>query len=51
MAQVIEDAYEPGAEKTVVTGTLPASSERPASHCQIDSVADWVPSDSHVEEE
>ena len=51
MAQVIEDAYEPGAEKTVVTGTLPASAGRPASHCQIDNVEDWVPSDSHVEEE
>ncbi len=51
MVQVIEDAYEPGAERSVVTGTLPTASARPSTHCMIESVKDWVPSNSGVSEE
>ncbi|MEO8669244.1 MAG: hypothetical protein ABI399_12050 [Bauldia sp.] len=51
MVQVIEDNYEPGADVSIATGTLPTSTVRPSSHCAIESVADWVPSDSHTEEQ
>jgi hypothetical protein len=51
LVQVIEDDYEPGADRSVAAGTLPTSTARPSSHCVIESVADWVPSHSNATEE
>ena len=49
--QVIEDNYEPGADRSVATGTLPTSTARPSSHCVIESVADWAHLDPNAAEE
>lgn len=43
ISNVLIDAYESGAERSIFVAKLPASIERPKSFCKLDSVEDYVP--------